>query len=142
MPYWKGFSVELKSLYLLVLGSIFKNPMFLAKKSPKSYVGLYQKFLYKISLLLLTPLPPNILLTPPQMQQRLLLGQGSPCSVILKKLHPSAVISAHFQNALLTQRLGWTVRDAPPSILPCGKTAMASLRGFGHSYRPSPKPQW
>ena len=32
--------------------------MFLAEKSPRSYVGLYQKFLYKSFSLLLTPPPP------------------------------------------------------------------------------------
>ena len=58
--------------------------------------------------------------------------------MILKKLCPSTVISAHFPNALLTQRLGWTVQDTPPSISPCERTATASRRGFGPSSRPPP----
>ena len=84
--------------------------MFLAKKSPRSYVRLYQKFLYKIFSLLLTP-PPTppppliIILKHPPMRQRLCLGQGAQCCVILKKLLPSAVVSAHFPNVLPTQRL-------------------------------------
>ena len=79
--------------------------MFLIEKSPRSYVGLYQKFLYKSFSLLLTPPPPNVLLTPPPMQLRLRLEQGAQCYVIPKKLCLSAVVSAHFPNALLTQQL-------------------------------------
>ena len=39
------------------------------------------------------------------MQRRLRLGQGAQCSVLLKKLCLSAVVSAHFPNALPIQRL-------------------------------------
>ena len=78
--------------------------MFLAEKSPRSYVGLYQKFLYKSFSLLLTPLP-NILLTPHLMQRWPHMGQGAQCSIILKNMRPSAVVSAYFPNALPTQLL-------------------------------------
>ena len=116
--------------------------MFLAKKSPRSYVGLYRKFLYKIFTLLMTPPPPNILLTPPPMRLWLRLVQGAQYSVLLNKLRPSTVISVNFPNTLLEQRLGWTVRDAPPSILPCEQTAMALLRGFRLSSRTPPTLRW
>ena len=66
---------------------------------------MYQKFLYKSFLLLLTPPPWIILLTPPPMRQRLCLGQGAQCSVILKNLRLSAVVSAHLSNALPMHRL-------------------------------------
>ena len=79
--------------------------MFLAEKSLRSYVGLYKKFLHKRFSLLLTPPPPITLLTNPPMQQRLRLGQGEKCSMILKKLRPSTVVSAHLPNVLLMQRL-------------------------------------
>ena len=95
--------------------------MFLADKSLRRYVGLYQQFLYKIFSILLTPTLPNILLTPPPMQKRMILGQGAQCYVLPKKLHPSEFISAHFPNALLTQHLGWTVQDAPPFISTFGR---------------------
>ena len=102
-------SALLEGLYLLNLNlwifwfwKLFLNPIFLTEKSPRSYVGLYQKFLYKISLLLLTPPPLKILLTPPPMRQRLILVQVAQCYVILKKLLPSAVISAHSPNMLMT----------------------------------------
>ena len=39
------------------------------------------------------------------MRRRLRLVQGEQCYVLLKKLHPSAVVSEHFPNALTTQRL-------------------------------------
>ena len=76
--------------------------MFLVEKSPRSYVGLYQKFLYKILIVTNTSLP-NILLWPSPMWQRLRLGQGAQFSVLLNKLRPSAVAGAHFPNALPTQ---------------------------------------
>ena len=50
-------------------------------------------------------LPPIILLAPTPMRRRLRLGQGSQCSVILKNLRVSAVVSAHLPNALPMQRL-------------------------------------
>ena len=79
--------------------------MFLAKKAPRIYVGLYQNFLYKRFLLLLTPPHQNILLTNYLMWRWLHMGQGEQCSVLLKKLHPSTVVSAHLPNALPSQRL-------------------------------------
>ena len=79
--------------------------MFLAKKSPRSYVELYQKFLYKSFSLLLTHSPPDILFTHTPMRRRLRLIQGSQCYVLLKNLRLSAAVSAHFPNALPTQRL-------------------------------------
>ena len=79
--------------------------MFLAKKSPRSYVVLYQKFLYKSFSLLLTPPLPNIIITPPRMQRRFFLVQRSNCFVLIKKLLYSAVVGAKFPNALTTQRL-------------------------------------
>ena len=39
------------------------------------------------------------------MQQRMRLVQGVQCYVILNKLHPSAVVSAHLPNALPMKRL-------------------------------------
>ena len=51
----EGFCMLNYNLWLCCFGSCLKNPMFLAKKSPRSYVGLYQNFLYKIFSLLLTP---------------------------------------------------------------------------------------
>ena len=77
--------------------------MFLAKKSPRRYVGLYQKFLYKIFYLLLTPPSPNIRLAPPPMRQWLRLVQGEHCSVILNNMCQSSVVSAHFPNDLPAQ---------------------------------------
>ena len=60
-----GGSTDTQALENLILvsgfagfSSYFKNPISLAEKSCWSYVGLYQKFLYKISPLLLTPPPP------------------------------------------------------------------------------------
>ena len=47
------------NICLAGFGSCFKNLMLLAKKSLMSYVGLYQKFLYKSFSLLLKPPPPN-----------------------------------------------------------------------------------
>ena len=79
--------------------------MLLTKKSPRSYIGLYQKSLYKILYLLLTPPPLIILPKPPLMQQRLRLGQVEQCSMILKNLRPSTLVSAHFPNALPMQQL-------------------------------------
>ena len=94
------------NLFLCWFWQLFlKYNFFLAKKSMRSYVGLNQKFLYKNLSLLLTPTPPNILLTPPPMQWRLCLVQVAQCSVLLKKLHPSVVFSAHFSNALPMQLL-------------------------------------
>ena len=81
--------------------------MFFSKKSPRSYVGLYHKFLYKIFIITDPPPPPpqNILLTPPSMRRRLHLSQGLQCSVLFKKLHLSTVVSAYFPNDLPTQQL-------------------------------------
>ena len=79
--------------------------MLLADKLPRSYVGLYQKFLYKILWLFLTPPPPNILRKPPSMKRRLCLGQGAQFSVLLRNLCPSAVVSVYLPNSLPTQRL-------------------------------------
>ena len=39
------------------------------------------------------------------MQRRLRLGQGEQCYVLIKKLRPYALVSAHLPNALTTQRL-------------------------------------
>ena len=78
--------------------------MFLTNKLMRIYVGLYQKFLYKASLLL-TPPSPKILLVPPLMQQRLRLVQGSQCYVLLNKLLPSEVVNVQLPNALPMQRL-------------------------------------
>ena len=46
-------------------GSCFKNHMFLSEKSPKSYVGLYQKFLYKSFIINDTPSPKHSYHTSP-----------------------------------------------------------------------------
>ena len=81
--------------------------MILAVKYPMSYVGLYQKFLYKRFSLFMTLLPPKTILTPSLMQRRLRLGQGEHCSVILNNMHPSAVVSEHFLNALPAQSLDY-----------------------------------
>ena len=58
VPYWKGFVCWIEIFGFAGFGSRLKNPMFLPNKSLMSYIGLYHKFLYKISSLLLTPLPP------------------------------------------------------------------------------------
>ena len=78
--------------------------MVLAKKSLMSYLGLYQKFLYK-SFIILTPPPRNILLIPPLMRQRLSLGEISQWYVILKKMCMSTVVSVNSPNDLPTQQL-------------------------------------
>ena len=79
--------------------------MFLAETSPRSYIGLYQKFLYKSFSLLLTPSPPVMLLTPHPMQRNMRLGQVAQCSMLLKNLRPYTVVSAHLPNALPKQGL-------------------------------------
>ena len=53
----------------------------------------------------MTPPLPNILLTLPLMLRRLCLVQGAQCSMLLKKLIPSAVVNAHLPNTLPMQRL-------------------------------------
>ena len=79
--------------------------MFLAEKLPRSYVGLYQKLLYKSFIITDPPPPPNILITPPLMILQLYLGQLAQCYMLLQKLRPSVVVSAHLSNSLPTQIL-------------------------------------
>ena len=58
MPYCKGCVCSTNISGFDGFGSCFKNPMFLTNKSPRGYVGLYQKFLYESFSLLLTSQPP------------------------------------------------------------------------------------
>ena len=51
-------------------------------------------------LLLTPPLTPNIILTLPLMRRRLRLVQVAQCSMLLNKVRPSAVVSAHLPNVL------------------------------------------
>ena len=99
--------------------------MFLADKSPRIYVGLYQKFLYKIFSLLLTPSSTNIILIPPAMRRRLHMGQGAQCYIQLKKLRPYVVVSAHFPNALPMQRLGNLCVTHQSQVTHCGLSCKA-----------------
>ena len=70
--------------------------MFLAEKSPRRYVGLHQKLLYKSF---------SLLLKPPPIQLGMRMGQGAQCYVLLKNLRTYTVVSSHLTNALSTQQL-------------------------------------
>ena len=78
--------------------------MFLTKKSLRSYVGLYQKFLYKRFNITDTP-PLKIILAPSLMLRRIRLGQGSQFHMLLNKLRLSALVSDNLPKTLPTQWL-------------------------------------